>query len=390
MRILQIVTYISPDGAYGGPVRVALNQAKALTDLGHEVMVAAAAGGFEGPLPKRFDNFPVHLFPALRAVPKTGFAGLTSPGLLSWLIRAVRDADVVHVHLARDLVTLPAAVVVLLAGKPLVVQTHGMIDYTQKSLAKPLDYFLTRPILKFAHSVLYLTQKERTDLVHVAGPLLRLQNLPNGVFVPAWEPRPNPDSSSGALEVLYLARLHRRKRPKSFVEAAAEVLSRGIVAKFRLVGPDEGEVAHIQRSITSFGPNGQMHYEGPLSPDKTLARLRKCDVYVLPSINEPFPMSVIEAMAVGKPVIITNTCGLSGHVAESNAGRVIDDSHSSLVDAISELVTNTELRLRMGSAARQLVEREFDIRQVGKKLDTIYERVIKHSRGGSVNQALAK
>lgn len=376
MRILQVVTYISPDGAYGGPVRVAINQAKALTEQGHTVIVAAAAGGFEGRLPAEFDGFPVRLFHARRLVPKSGFAGITSPGLLSWLAQVVRGADVVHVHLARDLVTLPAAVLALLMGKPLVVQTHGMVDRTDNPLAVPLDLFLTRPVLGAARRVLYLTERERQDLTDVAGHGLVLRHLPNGVTLPADDAVERATGTRVDVEVLYLARLHSRKRPKAFVEAARELLGGGISASFKLVGPDEGEAPVIQRTIANSGFADRIGYEGSLDPKETLGRMMKCDVYVLPSVDEPFPMSVIEAMAAGKPVVITDTCGLSSQVAAAEAGYVIDDSVAALAESIRELVENRSLRSQMGAAARQLVERQFDLRRVGAELGTVYQNVL--------------
>lgn len=78
MRILSVVTLVSPDGAFGGPVRVALNQATALRELGHDVTLAAGGRGFDEP-PTELDGVPVRLFPARTVVPGIGFAGLSSP-----------------------------------------------------------------------------------------------------------------------------------------------------------------------------------------------------------------------------------------------------------------------------------------------------------------------
>lgn len=65
MRILHVVTLLGPDGAYGGPARVALNQSAALIDRGHEVTVAAGTRGFRV-TPNRVDGVPVQLFPPAR------------------------------------------------------------------------------------------------------------------------------------------------------------------------------------------------------------------------------------------------------------------------------------------------------------------------------------
>lgn len=375
MRILQIVTYISPDGAYGGPVRVAINQAKALTDLGHDVVVAAAAGGFKGPLPAEFDGFPVRLFPAHRTVPKSGFAGITSPSMLIWLVRAVRSADVVHIHLARDLVTLPAAAITLLTHKSLVVQTHGMIDRTDKKLAAPLDRFLTRPILRRARKVLYLTDRERQDLKSVVGEALELVHLPNGVQLPEAMAVERVRGSQTDPEVLYLARLHSRKRPIHFVQAATTLTSRFPNVRFTLVGPDEGEGNAVQSAIQAGIGASRITWTGSIAPEKTIQRMKQSCIYVLPSVDEPFPMSVLEAMSLGIPVIVTDSCGLATPITANEAGVVCSKNAIDISRAIAHLLSDSSLRHDMGTNARRVVEENYSIANVGRKLESIYRAV---------------
>lgn len=372
MRILQVVTYISPDGAYGGPVRVAVNQAKALTDLGHDVVIAAAAGGFDGPLPEEFDGFPVHLFPARRLLPKSGFAGLTSPALLNWLKQTIRDADVIHVHLARDLVALPSAALTLLLGKPLIVQTHGMVDPSHNWLAKPLDMFLTKPTLRRAKTVLYLTDKERNDLIAVGGPNLTLSPLINVVEVPSdpaveQEMGPSPEP-----EILFLARLHVRKRPNFVVQAAKELTQRWPHVRFALVGPDEGAAGDVCASIEALNFTVPARWYGPIPPDQTTERLRNASIYVLPSINEPFPMSVLEAMALGLPVVITDTCGLAPMVEKYGAGIVCEASQESFDSALEHLVRNPSMRISMGAKGRRAIIKHYALPSIGVDLAKLY------------------
>jgi glycosyltransferase involved in cell wall biosynthesis len=372
LKILHIVTYISPDGAYGGPVRVAINQAKALRDLGHDVVVAAAAGGFSECLPTVYDGFRVHLFPSRRVVPRAGFAGLSSPRLLSWLLIAIRGADVVHVHLARDLVSLPAAAIALLMKKPLVVQTHGMIDETDKWLAKPLDMVLTRPVLRHARSCLYLTEEEREDLKVVARKQLPLQNVVNGVALAHQTDLPNSRPEGHRARILFLARVHEIKRPLVFVEAARLLLASGCDADFYIAGPDEGELAKVQNAINASNLDLKVFYEGPVSPENAASRLSKCDVYVLPSLDETFPMSVIEALSVGRPVVLSSTCGLAPSIRDSRAGLVVDGSPESFADAIRTLLNDSELRRSLGYNGQHLAKTEFSISAVASRLVHIY------------------
>lgn len=378
MKILHVVTYISPDGAYGGPVRVAINQAKVLTELGHDVVVAAAAGGFEGSLPAEFDGFPVRLFAARRLVPKSGFAGLTSPGLLRWLAHAVRGADVVHVHMARDMVTLPAAAVALLKGKPLVLQTHGMIAATEHPLAQPLDWIITNPILHRSSTVFYLTEVERGDLVAQSSKALTLQHLVNGVVAGNYIADEQVTGANPRPEVLFLARLHGRKRPLFMVESAAQLTNHWPSARWHIVGPDEGEATKVETAILKRNLTQVMKWEGAMDPSCTLMRMQEASIYVLPAVQEPFGMTALEAMAIGLPVVVTESCGLAPVVRENHAGIVCGDSQQEVTEAIDTLLRNPNLRIAMGANARKAVENQYSMQAIGKQLLKVYGDATRH------------
>lgn len=367
MRIYSIVTLVSPDGEYGGPVRVAINQARELRAQGHEVVICGGTRGFDR-VPDDLEGVPARLFPVYPVIPRSGFAGLISPGLLGWLVRNVAMADLCHVHAARDLVTLPAAVVARAKGVPYVLQTHGMIDPSSNPLAKPLDALLTRPILRHAHRILYLTEVERHGVVGVGGDKLPLAELPNGV--PQAQPaQPSPSRGS---EVLYLARLAPRKRPRLFVEVAAALAEEFPGAQFVLIGPDEGEGAAVTAAIGESAHSDRISWAGPLPPELTVERMRQASIYVLPSINEPYPMSVLEALSVGLPVVITNTCGLADVVRQSGAGAVVDESMAALRDALRTLMSDPEEARAAGLRGRDYVRKNLSMEAIARRLAELY------------------
>lgn len=337
MRVLSVVTLVSPLGEYGGPVRVAVNQARALAELGHEVTLAGAERGYAGSPPREVDGVRAELHPARRLVPGTGFAGLGAPGLWRWLRRHATDFDVVHVHAARDLVTLPAARIAGGRGVPYVLQTHGMIDASTNPLARPLDAALTRPVLRGARRIAYLTPEERGALDDLV-PGLPLAELPNGV------PELPGSGHDGPLTVLFLARLAPRKRPVQFVETARALGPSFPDVRWRLVGPDEGEGDAVRAAVQSARAAGvDVRWDGPADPAATAAIMAEAALYVLPAVDEPYPMSVLEAMATGLPVVVTDTCGLAPLVTGADAGAVTDGTQAALDAAV---------RLRLEDPAR--------------------------------------
>ncbi|BBZ56378.1 glycosyltransferase [Mycolicibacterium phocaicum] len=370
MNILQIVTLVSADGAYGGPVRVAFNQARQLRARGHEVRIVGSYRGYDVP-PDCIEGTPVHLSKARTVLPGVGFAGLAAPATFMWMIRNRRTFDVVHVHAARDCVTLPAAALAMLLGKHVVLQTHGMIDRSRRTLARLLDVLLTKRVLRQAAAVLYLTEAERTELLHIQK-CCRTEHLANGV--PQYGGKLAETAPGDRIEVLYLARLHKRKRPLAFVAAAVELLDEGIPAVFTLVGPDEGELEGVQTSIAVAQRANRIRWEGAAPPSETVRRMQRASIYVLPSVDEPYPMSVLEALSVGLPVVITKSCGLAEMVERTGCGIVVDDSQQSLVAALRSLIEDQERRISMGDKARSTAVREFSMDSVARKLEQLYGR----------------
>ncbi|SDX02006.1 Glycosyltransferase involved in cell wall bisynthesis [Arthrobacter sp. cf158] len=385
LRIVQVVTLVSPDGAYGGPVRVAQNQSMELARHGHQVQVFAGVRG-EVDQPYFGDGVRSRLFRAIRIIPGTGFAGLAAPAMLPALWQALKGADIVHLHLARDLVMLPAALLCLMRGIPFVVQTHGMIDESDKKLARILDTLVTLRVLRASKRCFWLTPEEQRSLGGLLGARHgTLERLVNGV------PRADAaeDKETTSFEFLYLARLHKRKRPSVLVQAATLLsTTTDKPMEVALVGPDEGEEPEVRRQIQALGSSGWIRLEGPLQPSKTLDRMRRASVYVLPSVDEPFPMSVLEAMSVGVPVIVTDSCGLAPFIAESGAGIVCDSSVHSLSAALRRFLEEPGLLASSSAAAIKLTRERFSIDSVTKQLEDVYRDLTKAGSDASPPPAI--
>lgn len=376
MKIAHVVTLLSPDGAYGGPVRVAVNQLYALRELGHEVRLFSTVRGYDARV-REYEGIPATVGSATQVLPGLGFSGLTSTRMLRTFARVVTEFDIVHVHLGRDLVTLPAAWLAMHAKVPLVLQTHGMIDRSSRWLASPLDRFLTRPVMEGARAVLYLTETEKRNLGDCFPEPLRLRRLENGV---PQDRMPSPINWSSP-EVLFLARLHPRKRATAFVDAALMVCREFPNARFTLVGPDEGEGAEV-RSRIQDGNVPNVAWDGPVDPGSALERTRRSAVYVLPSLQEPFPMSVLEAASLGRPVVVTESCGLAKSIREFGAGLVVDESVEALAAAILKLLGDPMSATEMGQNARRMCSERFGMPAIVARLEGCYFEATESTGGG--------
>lgn len=369
MRILHLVTLVSRDGAYGGPLRVALNQATELRRRGHDVHLAAGWRG-EGPAPQFLEGVPAHLFKTRSLVRSRGLSGLVSPGLIRWLRRDISRFDVVHVHAGRDLISVASLALASLMARPYVTQTHGMVQPDRRVLTRLLDLVLVRRLLRSARRRFVLTDVEEAGLANVLGESASFERLLNGV--PEVESRAPAESR----EVLFCARLQQRKRPLAFVQVADLLHRRGVVADFALVGPDEGELAAVEQSIAERGLGSTVHYEGALDYGEVLGRMRTTGVYVLPSVQEPFPMSLLEALSLGVPSVCTDTCGVAEVLRDAGAAIVTDGSVEAMADAVEVILADSSLRMSLSTAAQRVVHEQFGMRAVADQLELAYRTAI--------------
>lgn len=368
MRIAHVVTYVSEDGAFGGPVRVALAQAAALSVLGHDVTVYAASDSVESQSIEQ-DGYRLRTFPARRVAAALGFAGMYAPGLTAELRNCANQIDVAHLHLARDLVTLPAASAFRQVGVPFVVQPHGMIDRSRNPLAVPVDLFLTKPALRAAGRVLVLTDRERAEIAALA-PRAITDSIANGVPVcdiPPYVDRPE--------EVLFLARLHPRKRPTAFVEMAELVADGRPNARFIIAGPDEGEGRSVQESIRRSRHSDRIRFVGAIRPAETADMMARAAVYVLPSFGEVFPMSILEAFQAGTPVVATESLGIARDCVRYGAAAVTDGSPTALAAAVTDILSDLSIAERLRAGAQEYLETDLDIEAVASQLVATYETV---------------
>ncbi|SED79684.1 Glycosyltransferase involved in cell wall bisynthesis [Streptomyces sp. 2224.1] len=374
MRVTHVVTLVSDDGAYGGPVSVATGQLGELASRGHAVELVSLWRG-RGALPRSVDGVPLRARPARTLVPGQGFLGLFHPGLLPLLWRSAGRAEALHLHAGRDLVSLAGLAVAVVRRRPFVVQTHGMVQPRRSAVARLFDRVYV-PLLRRAAAALVLTDEEEAGLRQVLGPRgPRLVRLPNGVRT-----RPD-DTNRSAADVLFLARLQSRKRPEAFVRMAALVHRKRPEVSFTLHGSDEGRLAEVRRLIAEEGLGEVVTYGGALDHDAAVQRTARATVYVLPSVDEPFPMSVLESLAVGTPVVCTDSCGIAPALERREAAVVTDGSPEALADAVLHLLEDRPLRERVTRAGREAVEEEFSLAAVADRLTELYGSLARPGTG---------
>ncbi|MGR6331225.1 glycosyltransferase family 4 protein [Sphingomonas sp. XXL09] len=172
---------------------------------------------------------------------------------------------------------------------------------------------------------------------------------------------PAPSDLPKPLQLIAVGRLSPEKGQAGLLEAVALLRDRGIRVVLTLVG-DGPDAAALQTQVTQLGIGDQVQFVGRQDERTALASIAAADVLVLPSFMEGLPVVLMEAMALGVPVIATRVAGIPELVRDETSGLLFDPADwIGLADGIARLAADPALRARLAVAARQRIEQEFAI-----------------------------
>jgi glycosyltransferase involved in cell wall biosynthesis len=371
MRVRHVLAYSSGTGAYGGPTSVAVNQCRGIASRKHAVVLLTGWDGREEAISGIGEyTTEAHLSRRFGA----SFAGVFSGRLLGRLFSQRSKYDLHHVHFSRDLTTFPAAIILALTHSPYVLQPHGMVTPDSRRIVKIIDRLITRYLLRRATGVLALSKSEASDLIALGSPQDNTHVVPNGIVVGSHEAS-TPLASSGDTqsEVVFVGRLHPRKRAIKLAETAALMRLEdqyGPPPQFVIVGPDEGALPSLRAYIDKHGLSDIVRVEGATSNRHAIERVSQARALIMPSENEPFGMVAIEALSVGVPIILDRSAGVLDFLEASDAILPIDcGDPRAIASAIRTLLSGPV----MSEQAKESVRgSELDMKQVTNRLLAIY------------------
>jgi glycosyltransferase involved in cell wall biosynthesis len=199
------------------------------------------------------------------------------------------------------------------------------------------------------------------------------QVLPNGIALPERK----FTRLSRNKRVIFCSRLHKRKGIDKFIELAD--IFRDSEIKFDIYGPDSGELALVESEINSRNLDGILSYMGALPANKVEEVLAEIDLLILPSKDEPFPMVVLEALALGTPVLIMPSCGFANLLGSFDSSFVAtsEDIHG-LVNSFRSQKENSFAK-NTHSSIVAFCETNFAISRVVDQLIATYKNAVSHA-----------
>jgi glycosyltransferase involved in cell wall biosynthesis len=384
LRILHVIGWL--DFADGGPPMLATRLAAAQARLGYEVSIAlySSGGDVDQQTDKRLAGLPfwdkvaVHRFP-----PSSRLERLTGRAAGRRLRPLIESADVIHLHNVWEGILLQGAAIARSLAKPYILVVNGMLDpwaLAQKGLKKRLALTLThRRMLNGA--MLHLLNEDERRLIVPLGITAQSTIIPNGVTLEEIDPLPpRGEFLSGRRElggrhyVLFLARLHYKKGLDYLADSFAILAKKHPALDLVVAGPDGGERESFQARVAAAGLTGRVHVVGPLYNRQKMAALVDCECFVLPSRQEGFSIAVLEAMAAGAPVVLSEACHFQ-EAATAGAGEVVPLDAAALAAAMDRVVSDPD-RARFGKAGRALVEAHYTWQKVAEQTVAVYQKCL--------------
>ena len=396
MRVLHVIPSFAP--RYGGPIVAAAGLTRELARRGHDVTVATTnvdgPGELDVPLgsPVPMDGVDVWYFP----IQRPRWYHFSAP-----MGRALRDlvrrSDVVHIHSVFLWPTTVAAFWCRRYGVPYLVRTTGSLSPAalSKRYEGPRASTASR-----AKKRLYLSTLGRRDLggasaLHFTSEAervaaSRLRSSPMGRVIPLGADAPPPSriddrvsvqqqypSLYGRKIVLFLSRLDTKKGLDVLAEAAESLAESRDDFSLVVAGSGTPEYEGEVRAI--YGRHGLSErtvFTGMVVGDDKWGLLREADVFVLPSRHENFGIAVVEAMASGTPVVISDQVDIHREIAEAGAGLVTTLDPAEVAGAIGRLLDDPDAAERMGRAGEALAARRYSWERVAADVEALYEEVV--------------
>ncbi len=407
-KVVHVMRRLIPE-VWGGTENVVLNVSRAFIRQGIEspvhctAMCSRPGDAVVGGVPIKRHGY---VFPwlglsadARRALQLKGGSPL-SLSLFAGLLKE-KNTSIIHAHVQHRLGGM-ARTAARLKGIPFVVSLHGgyftlpqeQIDGMKRPFAGRLEWgkvfgalFGARRVLEDADGVICVGRSEFEE-VQRRFPDKPVFLVPNGVDVSTFS---NADGAAfrkayGFDEadriILCVSRIDPQKNQSGLVRAFARFAVEHPLHRLVLMGPVAVEAyqREVEAEINRLDLRGSVTLAGGLPPDNPLlaSAYKAAEMFVLPSVHEPFGMVVLEAWAAGTPVVASRVGGLAGFATDRETAWLVEPAdETELADAMAELAGDDALRSALADRAFRAVEAEYDWPVVAGRLRAIYEQLIR-------------
>jgi len=379
VRVLQVLPSIK--SISGGPPRSTLANCRALHAVDPDVQTVLVttderldSSWREELLSRCPERMTVEVLPG-RGQHTTRF----SLSLLGWMWRHIDDFHLAVIRALLHPISSAAARVASARGVPYILVPHGTLShYTfshRRTFLKQLYYrWVEAGTVNEASAIRFTARAERDEALRLGF------DTPGAVIPHPYESQFDRWSAEGSIpnQILFLARFVSKKGIDLLLTAMPIVLREKPETKLVLAGAGSDRYESKLRSrIRSLGLERSVELPGFVGGEEKLRLLRESSVFVLPSEQENFGVSVVEAMDAGLPVVITKGVDIWPEVDEARAGIVLEErTPEAVATAILKLLNDAPDQNGRGCRGRELVRTVFSPEKVGGEVSRLYRAAV--------------
>ncbi len=376
MKILHVIGDFNPRS--GGTVAAVSGMAQAQSQLGHRVSIATTKYAWKD----RYRIEGVDFFVYDCNFPKWRW----SWGLMMNLSRLIRSVDVVHVHGVWEFPIWWASVLCGFFKKPFILTPHGMLDRSSlsKSYWKKRVYMtlLGYQVLKGSRAIHFTSSGELKHSGYAEAS--KSVCAPLGLLESFYEKEPDPEAFKrrfsrfkGHQLVLFLGRVHAKKQPDLLIKAFSNISHDFPDALLIIVGPGERSYVNQLKKLSEFlGIRQRVVFIGMLQGEIVKEAYRAAEVFVLPSLQENFGFTIVEALAMACPVILSPSVNLAEEIQQASAGFITELDENSLSSTLRKSLTQSGLLRQMGENGKKYVLENFKWDKTILGILGVYTRVL--------------
>ncbi len=311
------------------------------------------------------------------------------PSISRVLTPLIAGADILHIHALWEEIEHQASRIAARLGKPTVISPHGMLDpwsLRQSQRLKRLYYALRLETNLKRASLLHFTTVTERALTAPLGLGIRAEVIPNAIDMgefrdlpPRGEFRRTLPAIGDRRIILFLGRLHAKKGLDLLIPAFATASLPDAVLV--IAGNDyTNYTPQVEAMIAAHGLADRVIMVGHLGGRGRLGAFVDAEVFVLPSYQENFGIAIIEALATGTPVIISDQVNLHEEIIKAGVGWITPLEVEGLRRVLEQVLEDEDGRRRAGALAHEFVARRFDRAEIGTIWKDKYAELIGGAR----------
>ena len=293
--------------------------------------------------------------------------------IVAGVIARTVDFDIIHSH---DWLTYPAGIHAKnITGKPLVIHVHASEFDRSRGKPNPTVFAIEKDGMMNADHIITVSNLTRRTVIEKYGIDPSKVTTVHNAVIPLSDELLNLKKREGKDKVItFLGRITMQKGPEYFVEAAAKVLQKNKNVRFVMAGGGDME-ADMIKLAAKRGIADRFHFTGFHRGKDVYQMFRDSDVYVMPSVSEPFGISPLEAMEMGVPSIISKQSGCAEIL--DNVIKTDYWDIDAMADAMHALISYPALHNQLREKGIEEIH-GITWEKAGKKVIDIYKDVLAH------------